>query len=228
MSEKKHRIFIVEDEKLMRECLKSMLGSDPHFEVVGEASEGMEAIHAIEKIRPDLILLDLSLPKMGGISVLRSIRKQVQEAKILVLTLHDNEEFVMEVFRLGGNGYCLKEVSGVELFVAMRNVLDGKPYVSPSILHKVLDVYVRTGESSSEGPLNQLSSREQEILKLIGEGYSIRKIAGYLYISRRTVEKHRYNIMKKLGFHKTSALVRFAIENGLVTNWGQAGKVCED
>ena len=217
MNEKKHRIFIIEDHRLVLDGLSAMLSSDPDFEVVGGASDGIEAIRAIEKIRPDLVVLDLKLPKMGGISVLRSIRKQGLEVKVLVLTLYDDEAFVMEVLRLGGNGYCLKSDSREEFFVAVRNVLDGKPYISSSILHNVLSVYVRTGEGSSEGSLSRLRPREQEVLKLIGEGYSTKEIAEYLYISRRTVETHRYNIMKKLNLHKTSGLVRFAIENTLVT-----------
>jgi two-component system, NarL family, response regulator NreC len=185
--------------------------------VVGGASDGIEAIRAVEKVRPDLVVLDLKLPRMGGISVLRSIRKQGLEVKVLVLTLYDDEEFIMEVLRLGGNGYCMKSDSREEFFIAVRNVLDGKPYISSSILHNMLDVYVRAGERSSEGSLKRLRPREQEILKLIGEGYSPKEIAEFLYISRRTVETHRYNIMKKLNLHKTSALVRFAIENGLLT-----------
>jgi DNA-binding NarL/FixJ family response regulator len=216
-NEKKHRIFIIEDHRLVLDGLSAMLSSDPDFEVVGGASDGIEAMRAVEKIRPDLVVLDLKLPRMGGISFLRSIRKQGLEVKVLVLTLYDDEEFIMEVLRLGGNGYCLKGDSREEFFVAVRNVLGGKPYISSSILHNVLDVYIRAGEKSSEGYLKQLRPREQEVLKLIGEGYSTKKIAEYLYISRRTVETHRYNIMKKLNLHKTSALVRFAIENSLVT-----------
>jgi DNA-binding NarL/FixJ family response regulator len=218
MGEQKYRIFIAEYETLMREGLRAMLSSAPDFEVVGEAADGMSVIRAIEKIRPDLILMELNLPKMGGIAVLRSIRKQVQEAKILVLTIRNNDDHVMEVFRLGGHGYCLKDdITRDELLIAIRNVLNGKPYVSPSILHNVLDVYLRGKKEFAEGPLKKLSFREQDILKLIGEGYAIRDIAEYLYISRRTAETHRYNIMKKLNIHRTSALVRFAIEQGLVT-----------
>ena len=218
MAQHKHRIFIAECETLMREGLRAMLGAHPEFEVVGEAADGMTAIRAIENLRPDLVLLELNLPMMSGIAVLRNIRKLVQEAKILVLTIHNGEEHVKEVFELGGNGYCLKDdVCREELCVAIRNVLHGKPYLSPSILPHVLDVYLKETGEKGEGPLNRLSSREKDVLKLIGEGYSIRNIADYLYISKRTAETHRYNIMKKLKLHKTAALVKFAHEHGLVT-----------
>jgi DNA-binding NarL/FixJ family response regulator len=224
VNERKERIFIVEHETLMREGLRAMLTSHDSFQVVGEAADGMEVIRAIEKAQPNLILLELNLPRMSGITVLRNIRKQVQDAKILVLTMHGSQEQVMEVFRLGGNGYCLKEdICREELFVAIRNVLKGKPYVSPSILHSVLDVYLTSRRSAGNGPLMRLSTREKDILKLIGEGYSIRDIAEYFYISRRTAETHRYNIMKKLNLHKTSSLVRCAVENGLVMKAAQAG-----
>lgn len=217
MDNLKYQIFIVEDHTLLRESLKAMLGSNPDFEVAGEAPDGMTAIRAIEKIQPDLILLDLNLPKMSGIATIRRIRKQMPEAKILVLTMYPNEEYVTESFNLGVSGYCLKDISRDELFVAIRNVLDGKPYISAGILAGVLDVYLRSKKEFSESPLQRLSLRERDILKLIGEGHSIREIAEYLYISQRTAERHRYNIMKKLNIHRTPALVKFAIENGLVT-----------
>lgn len=217
MGEQKYRLFIAEDQTLVRESLRTMLSSDPAFEVVGEASDGMSAVRAIEKLRPDLILMDLNLSKLSGIAALRSIRKHVPEAKILVLTMYDSDDYILEVFKMGVNGYCLKDVTREELFVAIRNVLNGKPYISASILHNVLDVYLKSQTEINGSPLKQLSFREQDILKLIGEGHSIREIADYLYISRRTAEKHRYNIMKKLNLHRTSALVKFAIENDLVT-----------
>ncbi len=215
--DEKYRIFIAECETLMREGLRAMLSSHPDFEVVGEAADGMAVIRAMEKIRPDLILLELNLPKMSGIAVLRNLRRQMQEAKILVLTIHNNEEHVLEVFKLGGSGYCLKDdVNREELFVAIQNVLNGKPYISPSILPNILEVYLKERKELSDDPLKQLSSREKDILKLIGEGYSIRDIAEYLFISRRTAETHRYNIMKKLNLHKTSELIKFAIAKDLV------------
>jgi DNA-binding NarL/FixJ family response regulator len=218
MGERKHRIFIAEHETLIRDGLKALLASHSEFEVVGEASDGMAVLRGVEKIRPDLILSELNLPKMSGIAVLRNIRKQSQDIKIIVLTIQNNVDYVKEVFNLGGSGYCLKEdITREELFVAIRNVINGKPYVSPSILHNVLNIYLNSEKKLAVSPLKKLSSREQDVLKLIGEGYSIKEIGEYLYISKRTAETHRYNIMKKLNLHRTAALVGFAIENGLVT-----------
>ena len=218
MSDRKYGIFIAQYDTIMRDGLRTILGSEPDFEIVGEASDGMAVIRAVEKVMPDIILMDLRLPKMSGIAALRSIRKKAPKVKILFLTDDDREECIIEVLRMGGNGYCLKDITGEELIVAIRNILSGKSYISPGILHSFLSDYLKNGRNRSEGPLHRLSFREQDILKLIGEGHTIGQIAQYLFISRRTAETHRYNIMKKLDLHRTSELVSFAIENRLVTN----------
>lgn len=194
-----------------------MLSDNRRYEVVGEASDGLEAVRAIKECRPDLVLLDLRLPKMDGLAVLRNLRKYLNATKILVLTMHEEEDYVLEAFKLGVSGYCLKDANKEELMMAVSNVLGGKLFVSPGITSKIMDVYLTGRRENAGNPLDNLSSREQEVLKLIGEGYRVKQIAGYLFISERTVEKHRYNIMKKLDLHKTSELVAFAIRNEMVT-----------
>ena len=217
MVEKK-KIVIAEDQKILREGLKSLLSSSDDFEVVGEAEDGLNAVRCVEKFTPELLLLDLSMPKMSGISAIKEIKSQFTETKILVLTVHESEEYILEVFKSGADGYCLKDASHSELLVAIKNVLSGKRYISPGISGKVLEGYLGDRETlKSSSSWHSLTQREREILKLVGEGYKNKEIADYLCISAKTVEKHRSNIMEKLDLHTASALTAYAIKKGLVT-----------
>ncbi len=217
MVEKK-KIVIAEDQKILREGLKSLLSSSNDFEVVGEAEDGLNAVRCVEKYTPELLLLDLSMPKMSGISVIKEIKSQSTETKILVLTVHESEEYILEVFKSGADGYCLKDASHSELLVAIKSVLSGKRYISPGISGKVLEGYLGDRETlKSSSSWDSLTQREREILKLVGEGYKNKEIADYLCISAKTVEKHRSNIMEKLDLHTASALTAYAIKKGLVT-----------
>lgn len=217
MDEKK-KIVIAEDQKILREGLKSLLSSSDDFEVVGEAEDGLNAVRCVEKFTPELLLLDLSMPKMSGISVIKEIKSQFTETKILVLTVHESEEYILEVFKSGADGYCLKDASHSELLVAIKSVLSGKRYISPGISGKVLEGYLDDREMlKSSSSWDSLTQREREILKLVGEGYKNKEIADYLCISAKTVEKHRSNIMGKLDLHTASALTAYAIKKGLVT-----------
>lgn len=217
MVEKK-KIVIAEDQKILREGLKSLLSSSDDFEVVGEAEDGLNAVRCVEKFTPELLLLDLSMPKMSGISAIKEIKSQFTETKILVLTIHESEEYILEVFKSGADGYCLKDASHSELLVAIKSVLSGKRYISPGISGKVLEGYLDDRETlKTSSSWDSLTQREREILKLVGEGYKNKEIADYLCISAKTVEKHRSNIMGKLDLHTASALTAYAIKKGLVT-----------
>ena len=217
MVEKK-KIVIAEDQKILREGLKSLLSSSDDLEVVGEAEDGLNAVRCVEKFSPELLLLDLSMPKMSGISAIKEIKSQSTETKILVLTVHESEEYILEVFKSGADGYCLKDASHSELLVAIKSVLSGKRYISPGISGKVLEGYLGDRETlKSSSSWDSLTQREREILKLVGEGYKNKEIADYLCISAKTVEKHRSNIMEKLDLHTASALTAYAIKKGLVT-----------
>jgi len=214
----KSKIVLVEDHTILREGVKSLLSSSQDFEVIGEAADGREAIRCVEKLKPDLILIDLSMPRMNGMEAIREIRRLSKEVKILVLTVHKSEEYVLATFKAGADGYVLKEATHEELLMAIKSVLKGKNYISPEISEKVLEGYLEGRKRlKSQTSWETLTPREREILKLIAEGYKNKEIAEELCISVKTVEKHRSNIMEKLNLHNVQALTAFAIEKGLVT-----------
>jgi DNA-binding NarL/FixJ family response regulator len=214
----KRRIVIAEDHTILREGLRALISSNPDFEVVGEAEDGREAIRCVENLRPDLILIDLSMPRMNGMDAIKEIKKGCPGTKILVLTVHKTEEYVLATLRAGADGYVLKDATHAELLMAIESVLKGKPYLSPGVSERVIEGYLEGRKTlRSESPWDTLTQREREVLKLIAEGYKNREIADYLYISVKTVEKHRANIMKKLDLHSISALTAYAMEKGLVT-----------
>jgi DNA-binding NarL/FixJ family response regulator len=215
---KKRRIVIAEDHTILREGLRALITSHPLYDVVGEAEDGRQAIRCAEKLNPDLILLDLSMPRMNGMEAIREIRKQSLETKILVLTAHKTEEYILAALQAGADGYVLKDVTHEELMIAIKNVLDGKAYLSPGISEKVIEGYLEGRvKQQCKSPWDTLTQREREILKMIAEGHKNKEIAEQLFISTKTVEKHRANLMQKLNLHSASALTAYAMEKGLVS-----------
>ncbi len=215
---KQYRIVIAEDHTILREGLKSLLRADPDFDIVGEAEDGRDAIRRVQTLSPDLVLMDLSMPRMNGLDALKEIKKQNPEAKILVLTVHKTEEYVLTTLQAGADGYVLKDATHSELVMAIKNVLMGKRYLSPGISEKVIEGYLEgRKEIKTSSAWATLTQREREILKLIAEGYKNKEIADYLFISLKTVEKHRANLMRKLDLHNAAALTAYAMEKGLVT-----------
>ena len=213
----KKKMIIVEDHQLLREGLKTMICGFENIEIVDEAEDGLEAIRKIRKIQPDMILLDLSMPKMDGISIMKEVKSQFPAIKILVLTIHEVDHYVLEAFDAGADGYCVKNASRKELEVAIKSVADGKRYVSPGITSSILDGYIDGRKKLKEKSIwDTVTQREREILKLIAEGYLNKEIAEFLNISIKTVEKHRSNIMKKLDLHNVASLTAYAIERGLI------------
>ena len=215
----KHRIIIAEDHTILREGLRSLLSSDPDLEIVGEAQDGQEAIRCVEKLRPNLVLMDLSMPRMNGLDAIKEIKKRSTDTKILVLTVHKNEEYIVATLQAGADGYALKDSTHAELGIAIKNVLSGNHYISPGISGRVIEGYLEGRKPLKPiSPFETLTQRERGILKMIAEGYKNKDIADYLCISVKTVEKHRANLMQKLDLHSVSALTAFALEKGLVTS----------
>lgn len=216
---KQYRIVIAEDHTILREGLRSLLCSDPEFDVVGEAEDGRDAIRCVEALSPDLVLMDLSMPRMNGLDAIKEIKKQNPEIKIIVLTVHKTEEYILATLQAGADGYLLKDATHSELVMAIKNVLAGKRYLSPGISEKVIEGYLEGRRTlKTKSSWDTLTQREREILKLIAEGYKNKEVADYLYISLKTVEKHRSNLMRKLDLHNVAALTAFAAEKGLITS----------
>ena len=212
-----YEIVIAEDHTILRQGLRALLSSDPDFEVVGEAEDGRAAVRSVEKLSPDLLLMDLSMPRMTGMEAITEIKKRSPDTRIVVLTVHKGEEYVLSALRAGADGYVLKDAGRDELVTAVKKVLEGKRYLSPDISDKVIEGYLEGRRSSKDQtPWDTLTQREREILKLIAEGYKNKEIAEQLFISLKTVEKHRSNLMRKLDLHNTAALTAFAMEKGII------------
>jgi DNA-binding NarL/FixJ family response regulator len=213
----KFKILIVEDNQLFREGLKSLLASNTEYECIGMARDGLEALQLIRKNEPDFVLMDLSMPKLDGISVMREIKTMYPETKILALTIHESDEFVLQAFNAGANGYCIKDSSRRDLLTAIQTVLDGKSYISPQLADQVMEGYLESSKRlKSKTDWETITEREKEVLTLVVEGYKNRQIAERLLISIKTVEKHRANIMKKLDLHSASELTAYALGKNLI------------
>ena len=218
MEEKQKTVVLVEDHTILRHGLRSLLKASGYVQVVGEAGDGQSAIRCILDTAPDLVLLDLNMPKMDGFSVVLEIKKQQPKTKILALTMHDDDAYILKAFKAGVDGYCLKSSGQDELMSAVTAVLSGKRFISPEISDKVLEGYLEANRTLKEqSDWDSLTQREKEVLKLVAEGYQNKEIAEYLFISPKTVEKHRANIMRKTDLHSASALTAYAIEKGLLT-----------
>ncbi|HTX18081.1 MAG TPA: response regulator transcription factor [Bacteroidota bacterium] len=220
---KKIRILVADDHTIVRRGIVSLLSLNPAFEVVGEAANGRIAVDLTLQKLPDVILMDISMPEVTGLDATKQIKKRLPDAKILVLSAYDNEEYVTQVLQSGANGYLLKNASPEDIYAAVKAVNDGLAFFSPGISKIVLDSYVKkslpasvprseAGHALAVGPL---TVRETEILQLVAEGKSHQQIADLLFISVRTVDTHRNNIMKKLNLHDTASLVTYALKHGI-------------
>ncbi len=216
--DKKHRLVIADDHTILREGLKALMLSRTDLEVVGEATDGREAVRCAETLQPDLMLLDLSMPRSNGLEALKEIKRVSPGTKVLVLTVHKTEDYVFTALQAGADGYVLKDSSAAELMLAVTSVLSGERYLAPAIASTVVSGFLGAKDPTAMRPsFDELTTREREVLKLIAEGYRTKDIAEYLCISPKTVEKHRANLMERLQLRSISALTVYAIEKGLVT-----------
>ena len=214
---KQFSIVIAEDHTILREGLNALLSSQSDLKVVGEAGDGLEAIRCVRNHSPDMVLLDLSMPRMTGLDAINTIKKANAQTKIIVLTVHRAEEYLLATLRAGADGYVLKEAHSSELLTAIRHVLAGRQYLSPSIPGTIIDRLLEGEKASTiRSAWETLTQREREILKLVAEGYRNKEIADLLCISVKTVEKHRANLMEKLDLHDAASLTALAAEKGLI------------
>ncbi len=207
------RILIAEDQSLFREGLKALLASEQDLEIAGEAEDGLEAIRLAVTLKPDIVLMDLSMPKMNGTEALREIKRRLPQVGVLVLTVADSERLIAESIRAGADGYSLKTINREQLIGAIRSVAEGKPYVCEGVSAELVERFLHEGYS---GSIDALTRRERQVLKMIAEGFKNREIASELSISIKTVENHRANLMRKLSLRSTAELTTYALEQGLV------------
>jgi DNA-binding NarL/FixJ family response regulator len=213
----KIRVMLVDDHAIVREGLRAMLALSPDIEVVGEAGDGREALDKAPAAAPDLIIMDVSMPGMDGLEATKRLTRDMPEAKVLVLSQHDNDRYVLPILQAGASGYVLKRSIGAELVAAIRAVHAGECYLPPRIAQTVLQYFRnRPDENQEEPESNPLTEREREVLKLVVDGNTSQAIADKLCVSKRTVMCHRANIAAKLGIHNRTELIRFAIRTGVI------------
>ena len=223
MGEKK-TILIIDDHPLFREGVKSLLAKQPIYEVAGEASSGEEGLRKAKEIRPDLVIMDIGLPDVSGIDITRSIREILAETRVVILSMHLKIEYITKAFQAGATGYITKESATERLLECLESVSKGEYFMDPSLAHEVVESLMRSEKKelkSADASYASLTRREKQVMCLLAEGLSTTEIAEKLFISRKTVENHRSNILSKLDLHSTVELVRYAARYGLidVTTW---------
>jgi len=208
------RVLIADDHKIVLEGLKKLLDSE--FEVAGAVEDGRELVKAVEKLRPDVIVVDISMPNLNGIEAVRQIKKGHQEMKVVFLTMHPDVAYATSAFKAGASGYVLKHSAPDELVTAIRAALKGRTYVTPLIAGKLLQSYENGAHGQAETVLS-LTSRQREVLQLLAEGHSVKEIASILNVSIKTVEYHKYRTMEDLGIKTLAELVRYAVKQGITS-----------
>lgn len=209
------KVLIADDHAIVRAGLRTLIESDPNLELVGEASGGYETIELIDKSKPDILVLDISMPDIDGIAVAKMLKSMNKDVRILFLTIHEDKALLREAFKSGASGYILKNAAEKELISAIKIVIRGDIYIEPSMAHTLIDNLRKSGEAVQDS-VEALTSRETEVLKLIVLGYTNRQVGEELNISVRTVEGHRSNLSDKLGIKSRVELVRFARNSGLI------------
>jgi DNA-binding NarL/FixJ family response regulator len=212
---KRLRILIVDDHEIIRQGLRAVLQTQAHWEVVGEASTGRQGVEVARELKPDLVIMDISMPDLNGLDAAREILREEPLTEILILTFHDSERLVRMVLESGARGYVLKSDATRDLVAAVEALSQHRPFFTAKIAHLVLEGYLKAGQpgAAAEEPTERLTLREREIVQLLAEGHSNKEVAGRLNISTKTVETHRSNIMEKLHIRSITELVRYAIRN---------------
>ena len=214
---KKIKILISDDHTIFRQGLRMLLEQEGDMEVVGEAGNGIETVELAKELKPDIVLLDIAMPKMDGIKVARKLKKILSQSKIIVLTTYSDDQFLFEFLKLGVSGFVLKDSGSQELIYSIRKSKDEMAFLDPSVAKKVMEKFTQiTGGKRDFINYGKLSDREKEIFQLVVEGYSNKEVAGKLYISPKTVENHKANFMKKLNIHDRTGLTKYALRLGLI------------
>ncbi len=213
----KIRVFLVDDHALFRDGLRALLAGHEDMEVVGEAGDGQEAVARVPAARPDVVLMDIAMPGLGGLEATLALRRSCPQARVLVLTQHESREYLTRFLKAGAAGYVLKKAAGPELIAAIRAVAAGQAVLHPAVTAEVIDGYLKTFRPGpGEAAYEALTERERQVLKLIAEGQTSKEIARALDLSVKTVITHRTNLMQKLGLHNRAELVKYAVRLGVI------------
>ena len=211
------RVLLVDDHTILREGVCSLLAGEPDMSVVGEARDGLEAVEQVDQLEPDVVVMDMVMPRMNGLEATAQIKKRHPDVRILILSMYDDDEYVQQIFQAGAAGYVLKRVAAADLVRAIREVHGGSSFLYPPIAAKLIEDYVRRVRGTEVKDADEpLTTREREVLKLIAEGNTNHQIAEQLTVSKKTIESHRANIMRKLDLHDVTELVKYALRKGLI------------
>jgi DNA-binding NarL/FixJ family response regulator len=214
---KKITIVLVDDHRIVREGLHALLEAEADFDVIGEAGDGLSALDLVRKLNPNVLVLDLMMPGLNGLEVARQLSKQTPQTKIIILSMYDDEGFVLEALSNGVSAYVLKDAGSPDLVQAIREVKEGHRYLSPSLTDRAIEVYEQMTKAGAMDKYDTLTTREREVLQLSAEGHTNSEIANRLGISVRTAETHRSKLMHKLGFHTQADLTRYALRRGIIS-----------
>jgi two-component system response regulator NreC len=215
------KIVLADDHQIVRKGFKALLAAEVDLSVVGEAGDGLETINIVERLQPEILVLDLMMSGINGLEVTRQLSKKSPKTGIVILSMHSNEGYVLEALRSGAKAYILKEAPPEELIKAIREVSAGRRYLSAPLSERAIEAYTQKAEVKAVEPYDQLTTREREILQLAAQGCTNTEIANRLFISSRTVETHRTNLMRKLSLHNHIQLIQFAIQHGIIPGKSQ-------
>lgn len=210
------RVLLADDHRILREGIRALIEDQGDMEVVGEAEDGQATVKMVAQLQPDVVVMDIAMPMLNGLEATRQIRRDFPQVKVLILTMHENEEYIRQVLAAGALGYVLKDAAARDLLGAIRTVYQGEAVLSPAITRLVIEDYLRWGDIRPEDVTDGLTAREREILQLIAEGYTNKEIAGILSLSVKTVQSHRTNLMNKLDLHDRGELIKYAIQKKII------------
>lgn len=214
--DEKIRILLADDHTILRDGIRALLADEPNMALVGEAEDGRSAVKMACELKPDIVVMDIAMPQLNGLEATRQIKRYLPETNVLILSMHDNEEYIRQVLAAGAMGYILKDAAARELIQAINTVYRGEAVLSTAITRLVIEDYLRWGDIQPDDEANSLTPREREVLQLIAEGYTNKQIADILTISIKTVQVHRANLMGKLDLHDRGELIKYAIQKKII------------
>lgn len=210
------RVLLADDHTILRDGIRALLDDQADIEVIGEAEDGLSTVKMVAKLKPDVVIMDIAMPMLNGLEATRQIQRDYPQVKVLILTMHENEEYIRQVLAAGALGYVLKDAAAHDLLGAIRAVQRGEAVLSPAITRLVIEDYLRWGDIRPADTSNGLTPREREILQLIAEGYTNKEIAEILSLSVKTIQSHRSNLMSKLDLHDRGELIKYAIQKKII------------